>query len=80
VTVGVIGEGARLEYAAVGSAVNLASRLCSEAAHAEVRVDERTAALAADAQADADLVPAAPLHLKGFRDPVRSFVLQPGAA
>jgi class 3 adenylate cyclase len=80
VTVGVIGEGSRLEYAAVGAAVNLASRLCSEAAHAEVRVDERTAELAGTPAARPALLPAAPLSLKGFRGPVRNFVLQPGNA
>jgi class 3 adenylate cyclase len=79
VTVGVIGEASRLEYAAVGPAVNLASRLCSEAAHGEVRVDERTAALAAAAETIA-LVPAQPLTLKGFREPVPNFLLQPGPA
>jgi adenylate cyclase len=78
VTVGVIGAGSRLEYAAVGSAVNLAARLCSEAAHGEVLVDERTAALAAPSGARIGLVAAAPLKLKGFREPVPSFLLQPG--
>ena len=42
VTVGVIGAASRLEYTAVGPAVNLASRLCSEAAHGEVLIDGRT--------------------------------------
>jgi adenylate cyclase len=78
VTVGVIGAGSRLEYAAVGPSVNLASRLCAEAAHAEVLVDERTAALAAPDSDTDKLVPAARLQLKGFREPVPSFVLQAG--
>ncbi len=39
VTVGVIGAASRLEYTAVGPAVNLASRLCSEAVHGEVLAD-----------------------------------------
>jgi len=78
VTVGVIGAGSRLEYAAVGPSVNLASRLCAEAAHAEVLVDQRTAALAAPDSDTDKLVPAARLQLKGFRDPVPSFVLQGG--
>jgi adenylate cyclase len=78
VTVGVIGGGSRLEYAAVGPSVNLASRLCAEAAHAEVLVDERTAALAAPDSDAYKLVPAARLQLKGFREPVPSFVLQAG--
>jgi adenylate cyclase len=78
VTVGVIGAGSRLEYAAVGPSVNLASRLCAEAAHAEVLVDQRTAALAAPDSDTDKLVPAARLQLKGFREPVPSFVLQGG--
>ena len=78
VTVGVIGAGSRLEYAAVGPSVNLASRLCAEAAHAEVLVDQRTAALAAPDSDTDKLVPAARLQLKGFREPVPSFVLRGG--
>lgn len=68
VTVGVIGTAA-LEYTAVGSAVNLASRLCEQAAHAEILVDGRTC----------DLVPPnvlecrEPLRVKGFPDPVALF-------
>ncbi len=78
VTVGVIGAGSRLEYAAVGSAVNLASRLCSEAAHGAVLVDQRTTELARAKGASEGLIPAAALTLKGFREPVPSFVLEAG--
>src|SRR4029079_10154351 len=41
VTVGVIGAASRLEYTAVGPAVNLAARLCSEALHGAILVDAR---------------------------------------
>jgi adenylate cyclase len=75
VTVGVIGAGSRLEYVAVGAAVNLASRLCSEAAHGQVLVDARTAALAEASMGAVKLLPAAALNLKGFREPVASFSL-----
>lgn len=76
VTVGVIGGASRLEYTAVGSPVNMASRLCSEAAHGEVLVDSRTVELARDAGIaefwhDGNL-----LQLKGFAQPVQSHVLQ----
>jgi adenylate cyclase len=77
VSVGVIGTASRLEYAAVGSAVNLASRLCSEAANAEILVDERTVELAGAERSGADLVTCAPRKLKGFPQPVRSYVLAP---
>ncbi len=75
VTVGVIGGASRLEYTAVGPAVNLASRLCSEAAHGDVLVDERTTELLGSADIRAALRPCAPLNLKGFRDPVPNYAL-----
>ncbi|HUR39667.1 MAG TPA: adenylate/guanylate cyclase domain-containing protein [Verrucomicrobiae bacterium] len=42
VAVGIVGQGARYEYVAVGPAVNLASRLCDEARDGEIRVDAAT--------------------------------------
>jgi class 3 adenylate cyclase len=75
VTVGVIGAASRLEYTAVGPAVNLASRLCSEAAHGDVLVDLRTIELLGSAEMRAALRPRAPLNLKGFREPVPNYAL-----
>jgi class 3 adenylate cyclase len=76
VTVGVIGAASRLEYTAVGPAVNLASRLCSEAVHGEVLVDERSNELLANSGASAGLRLREPLNLKGFVQPVPNFVLE----
>lgn len=76
-TVGVIGGASRLEYTAVGSPVNLASRLCSEAAHGEVLVDTRTAELVANATPQSALQTGDTLQLKGFALPIQSYVLNP---
>lgn len=78
VTVGVIGGASRLEYTAVGPAVNLAARLCAEAAHGEVLVDARTRELLDDEARRADLRAGATLSLKGFPQPVPSFTLAAG--
>jgi class 3 adenylate cyclase len=77
VTVGVIGAASRLEYTAVGPAVNLASRLCSEAAHGEVLVDGRTLELLGGEAQRHDLRPGESLRLKGFPQPVQSYALAP---
>lgn len=75
VTVGVIGSASRLEYTAVGPPVNLASRLCSEAAHGQVLVDARTVELLGPRTSTSRLDAGAALQLKGFADPVPSYVL-----
>ena len=75
VTVGVIGAASRLEYTAVGPAVNLASRLCSEAAHGEVLIDPRTIELLGEEARRPELQPGASLQLKGFVLPVQSYTL-----
>jgi class 3 adenylate cyclase len=75
VTVGVIGGASRLEYTAVGPAVNLASRLCAEAAHGEVLVDLRSIELLGEAAQRQQLRPGEALQLKGFQQPVQSYTL-----
>jgi adenylate cyclase len=74
-TVGVIGGASRLEYTAVGTPVNLASRLCSEAVHGEVLVDARTVELLGTGQTGIQLNAGNALQLKGFAAPVPSYVL-----
>lgn len=76
VTVGVIGGASRLEYTAVGSPVNLASRLCSEAAHGEILVDERTVQMLGSSLHPNAVRKGATLQLKGFALPTPSYVLQ----
>lgn len=68
VTVGVIGGSARLEYTAVGAAVNLASRLCELAGDGEILVDRQTVQLAG-----AEAQERAPISFKGFDEPVAHF-------
>jgi len=75
VTVGVIGGASRLEYTAVGAAVNLASRLCSEAAHGEVLVAERTRRLVEASALGRELTLGESLALKGFPRPEQSYTL-----
>jgi len=73
VTVGVIGAASRLEYTAVGPAVNLASRLCSEAAHGEILIDARSIELLGEEAQRHHLRPGEALKLKGFQEPVQSY-------
>jgi len=75
VTVGVIGAASRLEYTGVGPAVNMASRLCSEAAHGEILVDARTAELLAESEQRKAISPGEALALKGFAEPVQTYQL-----
>ncbi len=75
VTVGVIGAGSRLEYTAVGPAVNLSARLCSEALHAQILFDPRTLELLTSPAQRSELKPGESLQLKGFAAPVQSYVI-----
>ena len=66
VSVGVVG-GARLEYVAVGSTVNLAARLCQIARSGQILLDRQTRDLLGD---DRRLTEEARVTLKGFSEPV----------
>jgi class 3 adenylate cyclase len=69
-TLGRIGFEGRSDYAAVGSVVNLAARLCSEAQNGQIVV-ERKVMVAIEALAEIE--PLGPLTLKGFHRPVPAF-------
>jgi class 3 adenylate cyclase len=66
-TLGRIGFRERVDYAAIGSVVNLAARLCAEAADGTVLASARAAAAAGDL---ATAEPLEPSTLKGFARPV----------
>jgi class 3 adenylate cyclase len=69
-TVGMVGFEGRFDYTASGTAVNLAARLCDQAADQEILLSAR-AATALDNIADVDS--AGELTLKGFHAPVDAF-------
>jgi class 3 adenylate cyclase/HAMP domain-containing protein len=66
-TLGQIGFEHRLEYAAIGSVTNLASRLCDEAKAGQVVVSRRVYGMV---EHNVDAAPLDDLHLKGFNHPV----------
>lgn len=68
VTAGLIGEGARREYTAVGTPVNLAARLCAQAADGEVLVAPESAPSQSAGRRLEALE--TPLALKGLPEPV----------
>lgn len=66
-TVGMVGTGGRYDYTASGTAINLASRLCDEAADGEILLSPRAAVAVEDRFA---LAPRGTLSLKGISAPV----------
>jgi class 3 adenylate cyclase len=69
-TLGRIGFEGRYDYGAVGSVMNLASRLCDEALPGQIVVSQRVLAAV---EHIADVEPVGALSLKGFGKPVEAF-------
>jgi adenylate cyclase len=72
-TLGAFGFEGRWDYSAIGSVVNLASRLSDEAQSGQVLIDRRTRAALGDS---AEVESIGPLALKGFTQPVHAFLLK----
>jgi class 3 adenylate cyclase/CheY-like chemotaxis protein len=71
-TLGKIGFEARWEYSAVGSVVNMASRLCDEAEGGQILIEPRAYAAV---EGSVLVEPIGPLTLKGFLRPMSAFNL-----
>lgn len=69
-TLGRVGFKGRFDYSAIGTVVNLASRLCSEAKSGEILVDARVQAAV---EPLVEIEPAGELSLKGLHRPIRAF-------
>src|SRR6266568_4232489 len=69
-TLGGIGSEERLDYTAIGTVVNLAARLCAEAASGQILIDSK---VQASVEEIAESEPAGEFVLKGLHRPVRAF-------
>src|SRR6266508_2692322 len=76
-TLGRIGFDGRYDYGAVGTVMNLASRLCDEAEHGQILVSER---VFSEVEHLVEAEPAGELTLKGFAKPVAAFSIAAIAA
>ena len=71
-TIGAIGFEGRRDYGAIGTVLNLAARLCGEAAAGQILISQRVQGLVADF---ARTNPVGELSLKGFHRPVTAYAV-----
>ena len=69
-TLGRVGFEGRYDYAAIGTVVNLAARLCSDAKDGQILIDSKVQAAI---EAAVGTEPASELILKGFHRPIKAF-------
>ena len=69
-TIGAVGFEGRLDYGAIGTVTNLASRLCGEAKPGQILVHQR---VAGGVEEIAEVETVGELTLKGFQRPVKAF-------
>ena len=69
-TLGRIGFEGRFDYAAIGTVVNLAARLCAEAVDGQILIDGKVCSAIEGA---AEVQPTGELKLKGLHRPVQAF-------
>jgi class 3 adenylate cyclase len=69
-TLGRIGFEGRIDYSAIGTVVNLAARLCSQALAGQILIDPKVYT-AVEAEIDAE--PAGELTLKGLSRVIKAF-------
>lgn len=74
VTVGVIGSAERLEFTAIGPAVNLAARLCARAEPGQILADARVAGTT-DVERDYRATSLETVEIKGFARPLTVYVV-----
>jgi adenylate cyclase len=76
-TLGGIGFEGRVDYGAIGTVTNLASRLCGEAAGGEILLSQRVQGALGEAAGAWSIEPAGELVLKGFQRPVPAWRVRP---